>query len=51
MIVDDSDAIRMVLKDILEIGKHELIAEASNGEDAVKEFFRTNPDLFPCLYQ
>ena len=45
MIVDDSDAIRMVLKDILEIGKHELIAEASNGEDAVKEFFRTNPDL------
>ena len=45
MIVDDSDAIRMVLKDILEIGKHELIAEASNGEEGVKEFFRTNPDL------
>ena len=45
MIVDDSDAIRMVLKDILAIGKHELVAEASNGEDAVKEFFKTNPDL------
>jgi two-component system chemotaxis response regulator CheY len=45
MIVDDSDAIRMVLKDILEIGKHELVAEASNGEDAVKEFIKTNPDL------
>jgi len=45
MIVDDSDAIRMVLKDILEIGKHELVAEASNGEDAVKEFFKINPDL------
>jgi len=45
MIVDDSDAIRMVLKDILEIGKYELVAESSNGEDAVKEFFKTNPDL------
>jgi two-component system chemotaxis response regulator CheY len=45
MIVDDSDSIRMVLKDILEIGKHELVGEASNGEDAVKEFIKTNPDL------
>jgi len=45
MIVDDSDAIRMVLKDILEIGKHDLAGEASNGEDAVKEFSKTNPDL------
>ncbi len=45
MIVDDSDAIRMVLKDILEIGKHEFVAEASNGDDAVKEFLRVNPDL------
>ena len=45
MIVDDSDTIRMVLKDILEIGKHELVAEASNGDVAVKEFFKTNPDL------
>ena len=45
MIVDDSDAIRMVLKDILEIGKHDLAGEASNGEDAVKEFNKTNPDL------
>jgi two-component system chemotaxis response regulator CheY len=45
MIVDDSDVIRMVLKDMLEIGKHELVAEASNGEDVVKEFIKTNPDL------
>jgi two-component system, chemotaxis family, chemotaxis protein CheY len=45
MIVDDSDSIRMVLKDILEIGKHELVAEASNGEDAIKEFIEKNPDL------
>jgi len=45
MIADDSDTIRMVLKDILEIGKHEVVAEASNGEYAVTEFFKTNPDL------
>jgi two-component system, chemotaxis family, chemotaxis protein CheY len=45
MIADDSDSIRMVLRDILEIGKYDLVAEASNGEDAVKEFFKTNPDL------
>ncbi len=45
MIADDSDAIRMVLKDILEIGKHELVAEASNGIEAVEEFIRTNPEL------
>ena len=45
MIVDDSDAIRMVLRDILQIGKHELVAEATNGEEAVKEFIKTSPDL------
>ena len=45
MIADDSDSIRLVLKDILEIGKHELVAEVSNGIEAVREFNKTNPDL------
>ncbi len=45
MIADDSDAIRMVLRDILEIGKHDLVAEASNGVEVVQEFVKTNPDL------
>ncbi|MDE1726525.1 MAG: response regulator [Thaumarchaeota archaeon] len=45
MIADDSDAIRMVLKDILVIGKHELVAEASNGMDAFEQFKKTNPDV------
>jgi two-component system chemotaxis response regulator CheY len=45
MIVDDSDAIRMVLKDILEIGNHELVAEASNGIEAVQEYAKTSPDV------
>ena len=35
MVADDSDAIRMVLKDILTIGQHELVAEATNGIETV----------------
>ena len=35
IIADDSDAIRLVLKDILSIGEHEIIAEAVDGAEAV----------------
>ncbi len=45
MITDDSDAIRMVLRDILAIGRHELVAEATNGIEAVEKFNETKPDL------
>ena len=45
MIADDSDAIRMVLKDVLEIGHHETVAEVSNGVEAVEKFNETKPDL------
>ena len=45
MIADDSDAIRLVLKDILSIGKHTVVAEATNGDDAVNLFFKASPDL------
>ena len=45
MIADDSDAIRLVLKDILSIGKHTVVAEATNGEDAVNLFFENSPDV------
>ena len=45
MVTDDSDAIRMVLKDILKIGHHELVAEATNGMEAVEKFNKTKPDL------
>ena len=45
MIADDSDAIRLVLKDILSIGKHTVVAEAINGDDAVNLFFKASPDL------
>lgn len=45
MIADDSDAIRMVLRDIIAIGKHDCVSEATNGLEAVEEFKKTNPDL------
>jgi two-component system chemotaxis response regulator CheY len=45
MIADDSDAIRLVLQDILSIGNHEIVAEATNGDEAVKKFSEVLPDV------
>lgn len=45
MIADDSDAIRLVLQDILSIGNHEIVAEAINGIEAVEKFFKLVPDV------
>jgi two-component system, chemotaxis family, chemotaxis protein CheY len=45
MIADDSEAIRMVLKDILQVGNHQLVAEAKDGVEAVEKFDKETPDL------
>ncbi len=45
MIADDSDAIRLVLKDILSIGEHEILAEAIDGVEAVNFYQEHPPDL------
>ena len=45
MIADDSDAIRLVLHDILDIGEHELVAEAKDGTEVLKKFFDVKPDI------
>lgn len=45
MIADDSNAIRLVLKDILLIGDHTVMGEAKDGEEAVELFLQINPDL------
>lgn len=45
MIADDSDAIRLVLKDILIIGDHTIVGEAKDGVEAVKLFPQLHPDL------
>ena len=49
MIADDSDAIRLVLKDILSIGEHEITSEATDGAEAV-DFYRNNvPEILDYL--
>ena len=45
MIADDSDAIRLVLKDILSIGEHEVIIDASDGAEAVDFYQEHTPDV------
>lgn len=45
MISDDSDAIRMVLKDMLTLGDHVVVAEATNGIETVEIFEQIKPDL------
>ena len=45
MIADDSDAIRLVLSDILTIGEHEVVGEAVDGADAVEKYSEIKPDI------
>ena len=45
LIADDSPAIRLVLKDILDIGDHTVVAEAENGDQAIELFFKLKPEL------
>lgn len=45
MIADDSDAIRLVLKDILSIGKYDDILEACDGEESVNLYKENKPSL------
>ena len=45
LVADDSDAIRQVLQDILSIGKHELVGEAIDGNEAIEKFIELQPDL------
>lgn len=45
MVVDDSDAIRMVLKDIVTIGKHSLVGELQNGVEGLNEYIKLKPDV------
>lgn len=45
LIVDDAIFMRMKLKDILEKGGYEVVAEAQNGVEAIEKFKTENPDL------
>jgi two-component system chemotaxis response regulator CheY len=45
MIVDDASFMRAVLKKIVLQAGHEVVAEASNGDDAINQFQQIQPDL------
>ncbi len=45
MIAEDSNATRLVLKDSLKIGHHEMVAEAVDGVETIEKFNETNPDI------
>lgn len=45
MVADDSDAIRLVIKDILSIGDHVVSCEARDGAETIDLFFKYAPDL------
>jgi two-component system chemotaxis response regulator CheY len=45
MIAEDSSAIRTVLRDSLQTGNHELVAEAADGVETIEKFNATNPDV------
>jgi len=45
LIADDSDSVRFVLRDILEIGKYTVAGEAIDGADAVEKYTQFKPDL------
>jgi two-component system, chemotaxis family, chemotaxis protein CheY len=45
LVVDDTAFMRTILKDVLVLGGHEIIAEARNGEEAVNLFKILKPDL------
>lgn len=45
LIVDDAVFMRMKLKDILEKGGYEVVAEAQNGLEAIEKYKTEKPDL------
>ena len=45
MVVDDSAYARALIRKMLENNGHEIVAEAEDGEDAIKLFKKHRPDL------
>jgi len=45
MIVDDAPIVRLMLKDILVYNGYEVVAECSNGAEAVQTYKELKPDL------
>ncbi len=45
LIVDDSSIMRITLKQILESLSHDVVSEATNGKNAIKQYEKYLPDL------
>ena len=45
MIADDSESVRLALKDMVEAGKHKVVAEAVDGIDTLEKFDSAKPDV------
>ncbi len=45
MIADDSESVRATLRDMVEVGKHKVVAESVDGIDALEKFDSVKPDV------
>ena len=45
MIADDSESVRLTLRDMLEAGKHKVVAESVDGIDTLEKFDSVKPDV------
>jgi len=45
MIADDSESVRLTLRDMVEAGKHKVVAEAVDGIDTLEKFNSVKPDV------
>jgi len=45
LVVDDASFMRMMMKDILQKGGHEVVGEAENGKVAIQRYQELKPDL------
>ena len=45
MIADDSESVRYTLRDMIEAGKHKVVAEAVDGIDTLEKFDSIKPDV------
>jgi len=45
MIVDDGELMRMIIRDILLMHGHKVVAEVRDGEDAIQTYLEVKPDL------
>jgi two-component system chemotaxis response regulator CheY len=45
MIVDDVEFMRMIIRDILLMHGHEVVAEVSDGEEAIQTYIEVKPDI------